>query len=408
MSKEDSRDNALDPRKRTRRIALLSLATVFLAAGVGYGIYWAAVGRFRQSTDDAYVAGNRIPVMAQVHGTVVAVLADDTRLVHRGQPLVRLDDSDARIALQQAKAKLAATVRRVNALYATEDQLQARVAKQKSTLSLARHDYSRNKDMHALGYYSTKSLEHSGTLVDIDRRNLAEARQALKSVGARLGNTGVADNPDVQLAAAKVRAAYLALKRTTIVAPVSGYVAKRNVQVGQDATPGDALMAIVPRDQMWVDANFKESALARLHPGEPVLMHADMFGSSVTFHGKVLGLGAGTGSAFSLLPPQNATGNWIKVVQRVPVRIGIARADLERHPLRIGLSMDVTVRTNPGAKARGGIIDPSDFTTPVYADRMVGAAKLIARIIRANLEGPAAQRVAAAGSPAAAGATHGQ
>ncbi len=396
MSTEEQSKQSSNSRRRKRILALASLTAIFLVAGAAYGIYWGTIGRFRQSTDDAYVAGNRVPVMARVHGTVVTVLADDTMQVHRGQVLVRLDNSDARIALQQAQASLATTVRRINALYATEKQLQAQVAKQQSTLRLARKDYSRNKDMHALGYFSTKSLEHSGTVVDVDNLSLTEARQALQAIRSRLGNTDVADNPEVKLAAAHVRAAYLALQRTNIVAPVSGYIAKRSVQVGQDVAPGAALMAIIPLNQVWVEANFKESQLDKIKIGQPAAMHADMFGNSVTFHGKVIGLGAGTGSTFSLLPPQNATGNWIKVVQRVPVRIGIAASDLARHALRVGLSMDVTVDTNGGSGNVGRIVDPGSYTTPVYDTRAAGAEQLIASIIRDNTTGDDVGNVAAA------------
>lgn len=409
MSKEESSKQSPNPRRRRRVIALSSLTALFLAVGTAYAVYWGAVGRFHQSTDDAYVAGNRVPVMAQVSGTVVGVLADDTMRVHRGQTLVRLDDSDAHIALQKAKANLASIVRQVTAMYATEKQLQAQVAKQKSTLKLARKDYKRNKAMHALGYFTTKSFEHSGTLVDVDGLSLTEARQALQALRARLGTTDVADNPDVKLAAARVRAAYLALRRTKIVAPVSGYIAKRSVQVGQNVTPGTALMAIVPLHQLWVEANFKESELDKIHIGQPAVMHADMFGDSVTFHGKVIGLGAGTGSAFSLLPPQNATGNWIKVVQRVPVRIGVATSDLDRHPLRIGLSMEVTVDTDAGKVSTGPIFDPGTYTTPVYKSEDAGASGLIASIIRDNAAGMTGENVAAtAHVGTGAGAHHGR
>lgn len=412
MSKEENVETDIektpDPRMRRRRIALASLAAIFVVVGIGYGVYWAFVGRYEQSTDDAYVAGNRVAVMAQEKGTVVAVLADNTVRVHRGQTLIRLDGADARIALEQAKAQLAATVRRTNALYANERQLHAQVAKQQATLELARKDYSRNKDMHALGYYSTRNLEHSATLVDVDKRSLSAARQALQAIRARLENTGIADNPEVRLAATRVSAAYLALKRTTIVAPVSGYVAQRSVQVGEDIDPGTALMAIVPLNQLWIEANFKESQLGSIRVGQPVTMHADAYGDSVTFHGRVIGLGAGTGSAFSLLPPQNATGNWIKVVQRVPVRIGISRADLVRHSLRIGLSMDVTVETGRDAHGvTGNIADPGAYKTSVYDAQADGARQLIARIIRDNSGGNPVQETAVARSGSKTGGSHG-
>ncbi len=410
MSEENKSEKEVEktpaPRRRRRRIALVSLAAIFVLVGVTYGTYWADFGRYRQSTDDAYVAGNRIAIMAQEKGTVVAVLADNTARVRRGQTLIRLDDADARIALRQAKAQLASTVRKINALYANEGQLQAQMAKQEAMLELAQSDYSRDKKMHALGYYSSKNLDHSATLVDVDKRALAAAKQALEGVRTRLKNTGLADNPEVRLAAAKLRAAYLALERTTIVAPVSGYVAKRSVQVGENVDSGAALMAIVPLDQLWIEANFKESQLGNIRVGEPVTMHADVYGGSVDFHGRVIGIGAGTGSAFSLLPPQNATGNWIKVVQRVPVRIGIARADLARHPLRIGLSVNVTVATGRGAHGvKDAIVDPGAYRTTVYDTQADGADQLIARIIRDNGSGPV-KALAASGS--GHGAAHGE
>lgn len=399
-----------DPRKRRRRVALLGLAAGFIVAAVAYGGYWAAVGRYRQSTDDAYVAGNRVAVMAQEPGTVVAVLADNTMQVQRGQTIVQLDDANARIALQQAKAQLASTVRQINALYTTARQQRADVGKQQATLRLAKSDYSRNKNMHALGYYSSKSLEHSATLVNVDERSLTAAQQTLEGTRAQLGGTGIPDNPEVRLAAAHVRAAWLALQRTRVVAPVSGRIAERDVQVGEQVQPGLALMAIVPLDRVWIEANFKESQLGSIHVGQPVIMHADVYGGSVVFRGRVIGIGAGSGSAFSLLPPQNATGNWIKVVQRVPVRIGISKSDLAHHPLRIGLSMKVTIETAVHAHdPKNAIVDPGTYKTAVYALQADGADQLIAQIIHANILGNGANEIATSGVKLGkAGARHGQ
>ncbi|MGH8280400.1 MAG: efflux RND transporter periplasmic adaptor subunit [Gammaproteobacteria bacterium] len=392
-------------RRRTRRIALASLAAVFVLLASAYGGYWTSVGRFHQSTDDSYVAGNQVAVMTQEQGTVVAVLADDTMRIRRGQTLIRLDDSNARIALERAEAQLAAEVREISALHATQSQLQAQVAEQQATLALTQRNHVRDQAMHKLGYYSTQNLEHSATQVDIGRQRVTAAEQALRAMRARLQGDRIADNPQVRLAVAQVRTAWLALQRTRIVAPVSGLVAERSVQVGEDVSPGSALMAIVPINQLWVEANFKESQLGSIRVGQPADMHSDMFGNSVTFHGRVLGVGAGTGSAFSLLPPQNATGNWIKVVQRVPVRIGISQADLTRHPLRIGLSMDVTVETGRDAHtARGEIVDPGTYETTVYDTQSDGAQQLIARIIRDNSGGKSsAQALAVAQSGAKLG-----
>jgi membrane fusion protein (multidrug efflux system) len=416
MAEEEGRTNTPGKRSRARRLALGSLAALFAVAGAGYGAYWLMSARFHESTEDAYIAGNRVPVMAEVHGTVVALMTDNTLPVREGQTIVRLDDTDARLALEQAEAKLAATVRRIQGEYAKEKQLEAETATHKAALELAESDYRRNRNLHSSGYYSTQLLEHSATSLEVNRHELAAAEQALRVLRADLRDTDLAHHPDVELAAAEVRTAYLALERTNIVAPVAGFVANRNVQVGQQVDPGAALMAIVPSDEIWVDANFKESQLDRIRIGQPVLMHADAYGGSVAFHGRVIGIGAGTGSAFSVLPPQNATGNWIKVVQRVPVRIGLARDELERHRLQIGLSMEVAVDTRPDADARfdggsrfdsekldeGGtgrgagtrqsssapgryeIVVPTSYETAVYDSRGRDADGLIARIISAN------------------------
>jgi membrane fusion protein (multidrug efflux system) len=376
-------------RLRRRKLALMGLGGFFTAAAVAYGAYWFAYGSSRQATDDAYVAGNRVPVMAEAEGTVTAVLADETTEVSQGQVLVRLDDTDARVALQEAEARLAATVRRVEELYANDKQLLAKTEEQQAELDQSRSDFRRRKALNKLGYYSDSALEQSGTEVTVGERQLAEAQHALAAVRAQIGGGEVADHPDVKLAAAQVRAAYLALQRMTIVAPVAGYVAKRDVQIGQRVNPSAPLMAVVPLSQIWVDANFKESQLSRIQPGQAVDLRSDVYGGRVTFHGKVAGVDAGTGSAFALLPAQNATGNWIKVVQRVPVRIEIDAADLAAHPLRIGLSMqvDVDTRVQKDGALLGAVAAPQ-YSTSVYDQRMAGVDELIAGIIRSNSVSP--------------------
>ena len=378
-------DAAAQKRQLTRKRGFMVLGGVFAAAAIGYGAYWFTVGSRHESTDDAYVAGNRVPVMAEAEGTVTAILADETSEVSQGQVLVRLDDTDAKVALQEAEAKLAATVRHVEQLYATDKQLAAKAAAQQATLEQHRSDYQRHEALNKRGYYSDSALQQSGTQVQVDQHELAEDQHAIAALHAELGQGDVADNPDVKLAAAEVRAAYLTLQRMTIVAPVSGYVAKRDVEIGQRVGSGAALMAVVPLSQIWVDANFKESQLDRIRPGQPVSLRADVYGGRVTFHGTVAGVDAGTGSAFALLPAQNATGNWIKVVQRVPVRVQIDEAELAQHPLRLGLSMEVSVDTHAGSD--GTALTPvaaPQYSTPVYAQRMAGADELIADIIRAN------------------------
>jgi membrane fusion protein (multidrug efflux system) len=387
-----------DAPRNTRKLALVGLSVTFLGAALVYGGYWAMVGRFHQSTDDAYVAGNQVPITAEAQGTVRAILADETTQVQEGQVLVRLDDSDAQVALQEAEAKLASTVRRVEQMYATARQLDAKVESQQATLTLARSDYERHKNLNQRGYYSASALEHSATSVQIDEHDLTQAEQARQAVRAQVVNTDIMDHPDVKLAASEVRAAYLNLERMTIVSPVRGYIAKRNVQIGARVDGSAPLMLVVPMDQIWVDANFKESQLGRIRPGEPVTLRSDLYGGSVAFHGTVAGVDAGTGSAFALLPAQNATGNWIKVVQRVPVRVLIAPADFAAHPLRIGLSMDVDVDTHAsGAMEAGDPPTEPAYITSVYDQRLRGAEQLIASIISSNSNHEAALAVAAHG-----------
>ena len=385
MASEIANTNTtISSRTARRRVALISLGALFAGVALVYGAYWATVGRFHQATDDAYVAGNEVPVTAEAPGTVTAILADETSEVHQGQVLVRLDDSDARVALQKAEANLASTVRRVEQLYSTERQLGAKVAAQQATLALARSDYARHKNLNERGYYSASALEHSATSVQVDEHDLTEAEQALSAVRAQVLDTQVVDHPDVRLAAAEVRSAYLDLERMTIVSPVSGYVAKRNVQIGARVDGSTPLMVVVPLDQIWVNANFKESQLGRIKPGQPVTLRSDLYGNGAAFHGTVVGVDAGTGSAFALLPAQNATGNWIKVVQRVPVRVAIAREDAAAHPLRLGLSMNVDVDTRASSGPQPAPAATA-YATPVYDQRLAGAEQLIAAIINSNI-----------------------
>jgi membrane fusion protein (multidrug efflux system) len=388
-----------------RRKWLLGVLTlVFILGGGAYGTYWALIGRFEESTDDAYVAGNTVPLTTRVIGTVTAIRADNTQRVQEGQPLVLLDTTDARIALEQSEARLAQAVRQVQSLYQTEAQQDANVSLQRARLAQSRSDYRRDRDLIHRNFVSAQDYQHSGTQVDVDRAGLEVAEHQLAATRAAVANTELADHPQVRLAAANLRDAYVALKRTTIRVPVTGYVDKRNVQVGERVSPGTPLMAIVPLDQLWVDANFKESQLRNVRTGQPVNLTSDLYGGSVVYHGRVIGLGAGTGSAFAVLPPQNATGNWIKVVQRVPVRIGLEPGEVAAHPLRIGLSMEAVIDTHDrsGAILRADPQPRDVYVTHVYQDEDKGAGALISRIIQQNTVMAVPSKVTA---PAASG-TH--
>lgn len=348
---------AANPAGRRRGLTVIAVAVALAGAGWG-GWHWFHA-RHRQSTDNAYVAGNVVQITPQVGGTVVAILADDNDVVKAGQPLVRLDTADAKVALDQAEAQLAQTVREVRALYAGNATLKAQVALREADLARAQADMARAQDdvnrrapLVASGAVGKEEFQHASAQLSAARSTLAAAQSAALAAKEQLATaqvmtegTTVEQHPNVQRAAARVREAALALKRAELPAPMDGHVAKRAVQLGQRVQAGAPLMTVVALDKVWVDANFKEGQLADLRIGQPAELTADVYGSQVSYHGKVAGLGAGTGAAFSLLPAQNATGNWIKIVQRVPVRIALDPAELAAHPLRVGLSMEVTVDT---------------------------------------------------------------
>jgi membrane fusion protein (multidrug efflux system) len=340
------------PRTRKRLLALLGLGA--LVAAAGYGAYYYSVARFHEDTDDAYVNGNLVQLTPQVSGTVVAVNADDTEIVSAGDTIVTLDPADARIALANAEAALGQTVRQVSALYVNNNTLAATVQQRQVDLSRARDDLRRRTEASESGAVAAEDVAHARDTVKAAEAALETAKQQLASNHALTDQASVANHPSVQAAATRVRDAYLANARNTLPAPVTGYVARRSVQVGQRVAPGNPLMAIVPLDGVWVDANFKEVQLKHIRIGQPVELHADLYGGKVTYHGKVVGFSAGTGSAFSALPAQNATGNWIKVVQRLPVRIALDPVELRAHPLQVGLSMQVDVET----RERGGELSP--------------------------------------------------
>jgi membrane fusion protein (multidrug efflux system) len=382
------------------------LTGVILIAAIGYGLYYFLVARFRESTDDAYVNGNIVQITPQVTGTVIAVKVDDTQTVNTGTPLVVLDGADARVVLQQAEASLAQTVRQVHGLFVNNDQFQAQVAQRESDLSRAQDDLRRRLTVAQTGAVSQEEISHARDAVKAAQAALDATRQQLASNRALTANTTIATQPNVLAAAAKVRDAYLNNARNVLPAPVAGYVAKRSVQVGQRVSPGTPLMAIVPLEAVWVDANFKEVQLKHMRIGQPVKLTADVYGSSVVYHGTVVGFSPGTGSAFSLLPAQNATGNWIKVVQRLPVRIALDPQELRAHPLRIGLSMqaDVDIKNDSGSQL--GNAQNTVYQTNVFDKYGEDADAEIARIITANAgpnAGPGQQKPIAGGSGNAVG-----
>jgi membrane fusion protein (multidrug efflux system) len=390
--------------KRKRMMTLLVI--VILLAAIAYGLYYFLVARFHETTDDAYVNGNVVQITPQVTGTVIAVNADDTQTVKVGDPVVVLDRADARVALQQAEANLAQVVRQVRGLYVDDNQYQAQVAVRQSDLSRALDDLRRRLTVAQTGAVSAEEISHARDAVRSAQAALDAAQQQLAANRALTANTTITDHPNVMAAAARVRDAYLNNARNTLPAPVTGYVAKRSVQVGQRVSPGNPLMAVVPLNGVWVDANFKEGQLRHMRIGQPVELTADVYGSSVVYHGKVVGFSAGTGAAFSLLPAQNATGNWIKVVQRLPVRIELDPRELDKHPLRIGLSMlaDVDIKDESGGQL--GNAQNTVYQTRVFDKYGDEADAEIARIIAQNAgsTGSASQKPTAHGAGKSAAA----
>jgi len=378
--------NKASPRNSRRWLLLSIIGGAFLLIGAAYTLYWANVLRYSQSTDDAYVNGNVVQITPQISGTVVSIGADDTQFVKAGQPLVRLDQADAKVALDQSEAQLAKTVREVRNMFATSAQLRAAVEIRQSDLAMAQKDLARRERLSNSGAISTEELQHARDTVRGAEAALMSAQQQLAGNQARIDGTTLENHPDVRNASAAVRNAYLGYSRTVLPAPVSGFVARRAVQLGQRVGPGAALMSVVPLDQVWVDANFKEPQLATMRVGQPVTLTADLYGGSFRYHGKVAGFGAGTGSAFALLPAQNATGNWIKIVQRVPVRIALDAHEIAEHPLQIGLSMkaEVSVRDGSGARLPQMAHNAPAYATDVFHSVDEAADARVQEIIAAN------------------------
>jgi membrane fusion protein, multidrug efflux system len=383
-----------------RKKALTAVAAAVTLAGIAYGVYWALVLNHFESTDNAYVQGNVVQLMPQVGGTVVAINADDTDHVKAGQWLVKLDPADARVALDQAEAQLAQTVREVRALYANNSTLKAQIALRQADLARAQSDVARAQDdvsrrspLLATGAVGQEEFNHSTAQLAAAKSSVAAAQSAVLAAREQLVSNqtltegaAVDEHPNVLRAAARVREAFLAAQRADVRAPVDGYVAKRSVQLGQRVQAGAPLMSVIALNQLWVEANFKESQLRNLRLGQPVELVADVYGKQVSYHGKVEGLGAGTGAAFALLPAQNATGNWIKVVQRVPVRIALDAKQLVDHPLRVGLSMEakVDVSHTDGRMLADAANPPTAAKTVVFEQDHGVADDEVRRIIAAN------------------------
>ncbi|MDG6881969.1 Inner membrane protein yibH [Phocoenobacter uteri] len=347
------------------RVKALSLFSILLLLIVISGvIYWFFYQKDYQSTDDAYVSGNQIMITPKVAGNVVQINVEDMDLVRKGDVLVVLDEKDKKLALKQAETSLANAVRNVQQLSYNIKQLQESVKAKQIIFEQAKDDFIRRQKLAKTHSIDKESLQHSKDKMALTKADLQVAKNQLLANQSLLKNTPLLQQPTIQNAIISVKQAWLNLKRTQIVSPVEGYVARRSTQLGATVTTNSPLMAIIPKDQMWLEANFKETQLKDIRIGQPVKIELDLYGDDVEFEGKIAGISMGTGSAFSLLPAQNATGNWIKIIQRVPVRIELDPKDIQKYPLRIGLSAFAKVNT---ANQEGVTLRTHSRTEPLYA-----------------------------------------
>ncbi len=389
------------PLKNKRRRALIIIAIVAIVLGIAWLLYHLLVGRWSETTDDAYVQGDVVTITPQVGGTVTRIGVDDGMKVDAGQVLVGFDTNDTDLAYAQAEAALGSAVRQVRAQYRAAEAGSADISVREATVQqaqaavdVARQDVARRTGLVASGAVSNEELAHARAQRETAQANLAAARAAVS--GARentarsrvlIDNSSIRDNPAVAAASAQLRQAYLARQRSSVLAPISGYVAKRSVQLGQRIAPGTPMMAIIPLDRVWVDANFKETQLTKLRLNQRVELTSELYGDKVVYHGTLASLGMGTGSAFSVLPAQNASGNWIKIVQRVPVRILLDRKELQEHPLRLGLSMAVKVNLHDKGDGLLPTTTPTQPTlvTDTYDSALAKADAAVERVIADNM-----------------------
>ncbi|ATA19584.1 membrane fusion protein (multidrug efflux system) [Gibbsiella quercinecans] len=373
-------------KKKTRKIAMLLLTGIFIIIAIAYLFYWLLVLRHFESTDDAYVAGNQVQIMAQVSGSVTDVNFDNTDFVKKGDVLASIEPTDAEQAFERAKTALANSVRQTHQLIINGKQYLANITLRQTQWQQAQTDLKRRIVLGNVDAIGREELQHARDAVETAKAQYDVAVQQYNANQAMVLNTPVAQQPQVLRAAAQLRDAWLALQRTKVRSPIEGFVSRRAIQVGQRITPSTSLMAVVPAHHIWVDANFKETQLKNMRIGQVATVVSDMYGDNVKYSGKVVGIDMGTGSAFSLLPAQNATGNWIKVVQRLPVRIELNDREVAEHPLRIGLSALVTVDTQ---NRDGRVLADTVRTEPLYQTSaltldLAPVNAIIADVIHAN------------------------
>jgi membrane fusion protein (multidrug efflux system) len=380
----------IDAHKSRQRKKRMSIAIgIFLLIGLLWALYWFFIARYHEETENAYVAGSMVVVNAQTAGTVEAILAEENQVVKAGDVLVKLSPTDAQVALAQASAQLANATRQIQNVFNTVSVTRAQMVQANSAVKTAQDAVNRRAALVKTGAVSREEYDQAVNALNQALAAQKTTMEQNKSAGAQVAGTTTQNHPAIEAAKAAFRSAYINNKRLAVLAPTDGVIAKRNVQVGQQISQGVPLMSIVAANQLWVEANFKETQLANLRVGQTVELTSDVFGSGVKFKGTVQGIGIGTGSAFSVLPAQNATGNWIKIVQRIPVRIQLDAEELKAHPLRVGMSMIANVNTHQRDGAVLGTVAGSDglsnLTTNVYAQDEEEANREADKIINANL-----------------------
>ena len=379
---QTSSNNKSQQRKKGLSIFILLL----LLIAIGSAAYWFFFIKGFEETEDAYVSGNQVMVSAQVAGNISKINVDNMDPVQAGDVLLELDDTNTKLSFEQAKSNLANAVRQISQLNYTVKQLKSAVRANEITLAQAQGNLNRRVQLVKDGAIDKESFQHAKEAVELAKANLTTSQNQLEANQALLLDGPLSEQPQIQSAVSNLKQAWLNLERTKIRSPIKGYVARRNAQVGQAVSVGGALMAVVTTDQMWLDANFKETQLTHMRIGQSAEIHFDLYGKDKTFNGKVVGIEMGTGSAFSLLPTQNATGNWIKVVQRVPVRIQLDPQQLAENPLRIGLSatVKVNVSDSQGETLRNQAPTATLYSTNVLQYDESAVNNLIESIIRDN------------------------
>ena len=382
-------DAADAQNQRKRKLGLTIAIGLFLLIGLAWAAYWFLYARFHETTENAYVSGNMVMVNAQTVGTVEAIMADENQEIKAGQVLIKLNPTDAQVALSQAQAQLAQATRQIQNAFNNAGVANAQLSQAASAVRTAQDAVNRRAKLVPTGAVSKEEYDQALNALKQAQAAYKTANEQNKTASAQIAGTTTLNHPAIEAAKAAFRSAYINNKRLAVLAPIDGVVAKRSVQVGQQISPGVPLMTIVAANQVWVEANYKETQLANLRVGQPVELEADVYGSSVKFKGTVQGIGIGTGSSFSVLPAQNATGNWIKIVQRVPVRVNLDPEQLKQHPLRVGMSMHVSVDTNDRNGAVLGAVTgtqaPANLQTNVYAQDEAEANQVADQIIQQNL-----------------------